>query len=187
MIKKLSLITGALLLASTAHAETLISGPYVALRMGADNAHFKADNKKDHDTTFTFLPAAGIRVKSFRAEFEWDNVARSKLKDVSYHQQRYMAQFYYEFPLRSKFRPFLNAGCGASYVESTYHHNHIRKSGDDTTFVWNAGAGLTFNWTRSWSFDVGYRFIDAGKARLYDDTDVKIQNHEGYAGVRFTF
>lgn len=187
MIKHLSVITGALLFATMAHAETLISGPYVALHGGADNAHFKVDDEKDHDTNIAFLPAVGIRVKAFRAEFQWANIARSKLDNVSYHQQRYMAQFYYEMPLRSKFRPYLNAGCGASYVESTYHNRRIRKSGDDTTFAWNAGAGLTFNWTRSLSFDVGYRFVDAGKPRLYDDTEVKVQDHEGYFGVRLTF
>ena len=186
-MNKLFLIAGALLLATTAQAETLISGPYVALRGGANYGIFKPDNgEKDHKTTMAFLPAAGIRVKSFRAEFEWGNISRAKFKEVKYHQQRYMAQFYYELPFRSKFRPFLNAGCGASYVESNYHHNHTYKSGDDTTFAWNAGAGFTFNWTRSWSFDLGYRYVDAGKANLYG-TDVKIQNHEGYAGVRLTF
>lgn len=186
-MKKFSILLGALLLATTAHAETLVSGPYVALHGGLDNARFKADSKRDHDTTIAFLPAAGIRVKAFRAEFQWADIARSKLENVNYHQQRYMAQFYYELPLRSKFRPFLNVGCGASYVESNYRKNRVRKSGDDTTFAWNAGAGITFNWTRMLSFDLGYRYVDAGKARLYDDTDVKIQNHEGYFGVRLTF
>ena len=187
MMKKLSLMMGVLLLASTAQAEPLINGPYVALRLGADNSHFKSDDAKEHDTTIAFLPAAGIRVKAFRAEFEWANIARVKPHETSYHQQRYMAQFYYEVPFRSKFRPYLNAGVGASYVESTYRHRHIRKSGDDTTLAWNAGAGISFNWTRSWSFDLGYRYVNAGKANLYDDVDVKIQDHEGYFGVRFTF
>jgi len=186
MIKQLSVITSVLLLATAVSAEPLINGPYVALHGGAENAHFKTDDGKKHDTTIAFLPAVGIRVKAFRAEFQWANIARSRFDNVNFHQQRYMAQFYYEFPFRSKFRPYLNAGCGASYVESTYHKRRIRKSDDDTRFAWNAGAGLTFNWTRSWSFDLGYRFVDSGKANLYD-TDVKIQNHEGYFGVRFTF
>ena len=187
MIKKISLITGALLLASTAYAEPLINGPYVTLRLGAENAHFKADGEKEHDTTIAFLPAVGIRVKAFRAEFEWANIARVKPHDASYHQQRYMAQFYYEVPFRSKFRPYLNAGLGASYLESTYRRRHVRKSADDTTLAWNAGAGITFNWTRSLSFDLGYRYINGGKAKLYDDVEVKVQDHEGYFGVRLTF
>jgi len=187
MMKKLSLITGALLLASTAHAEPLINGPYLTLRLGAENAHFKSDNAKEHDTTIAFLPAAGIRVKAFRAEFEWANIARVKPHDTSYHQQRYMAQFYYEIPFQSKFRPYLNAGVGASYVESTYRRRRIRESADDTTLAWNAGAGLSFNWTRYLSFDLGYRYIDGGKPELCDETDVKIRNHEGYFGVRLTF
>jgi len=186
-MKKLSLLAAALLIAGTAHAEPLISGPYVTLRGGVEKSLFKIDHENEHDTTIAFLPAAGIRVKAFRAEFEWANIARVKPKNTSYHQQRYMAQFYYEIPFRSKFRPYLNAGCGASYVESTYRNRHVRKSDDDTSFAWNVGGGLTFNWTRMWSFDLGYRFVNAGRARLYDDVDVKIQNHEGYFGVRLTF
>ena len=187
MMKKVSMVLGVLLLATVAHAEPLVSGPYLTLRGGADSMRFKVDDKKDNKTTIAFLTALGLRVKAFRAEFEWANISRARLENAWYQQQRYMAQFYYEIPFRSKFRPYLNAGAGVSYIDAGYHKRNTRKSGDDTTFAWNIGGGLTFNWTRAWSFDLGYRFIDAGKIRPYEDAEIKVQNHEGYFGVRYTF
>ena len=55
-------------------------------------------------------------------------------------------------------------------------------------YTWNIGAGLGLNVTRHLSFDLGYRYIDAGKPKFFKDADsVKIRNHEGYFGIRYTF
>jgi len=177
------------LFAVQAHAAPLVNGPYIALRAGGDNMHFKSDGETKRNTVFAFLMAVGARLKAFRGEFEWANLTRAKIKDTKtrFEQQRYMAQFYYEIPLRSAIRPYLNAGLGASYTEVNYRDgNNRKKTDDDTTFAWNGGAGITVNWTRMWSFDLGYRYVDTGKAK-FDNGKVRNQNHEIYLGCRLTF
>ena len=164
----------------------------MAIKGGAENTHFKADGEKEHDTSFAFLMAFGVRVKSFRAEFEWANISRNRLKHgpkerTSYDQQRYMAQFYYDFPLRSAFRPYLNVGAGAAYTDVSYRYYNTHDTDNDTTVAWNAGAGLGINVTRAWSFDLGYRYVDSGKLKAFDDATVKVRSHEGYMGIRYTF
>ena len=170
------------LFAVQAQAAPLVNGPYIALRGGADNMHFKTDGKSENKTVFALLMAVGARLKAFRGEFEWANLTKAKTKEIRFTQQRYMAQFYYEVPIRAAIRPYLNAGLGAAYTEA----DHKDKSDDTTTFAWSGGAGFTLNLTRMLSFDLGYRYVDAGKIKFKGDK-IRNQNHEFYFGGRLTF
>ncbi len=190
MKKTLLLIT--CLLLSTGASAALKNGPYIASRIGADYIQFKSAGKEENDTRFIWDLALGARLKKFRGEIEWVDVPRSHIKEKDYdfemEQQRYMLQLYYDFPIRSAIRPFVNVGAGASYAEVTSKGYGISKSDDDTTFTWNAGLGFGVNVTRHLSFDLGYRYIDAGKPKFYSVSDsLKVRNHEGYFGIRYTF
>ena len=185
-MNKMALIT-LLGLSLGANAAPLVNGPYLALRGGADFMHFSSDADHGNKTTFALLIAAGLRVKSLRAEFEWANSSHAHIKNTEFEQQRYMAQFYYDFPLRSVFRPYLNLGVGAAYTDTSYKRFSTYKRKDDTSFAWNGGAGIGLNLTRAWSFDLGYRYIDSGKFKAYDSISVRNRNHEAYFGSRFTF
>lgn len=190
-MKKTLFLILCLMISSGAMA-ALRNGPYITGRMGVDNIQFKAEGEKEKDTRMMWDVALGVRVKNVRGEIEWANTTRSHLKeegvDVKTEQQRYMLQLYYDFPIRSALRPYINVGAGASYVELNSKDEYFSESGDDTAFTWNAGLGLGLNVTRHLSFDLGYRYIDAGKFRFFKDADsVKIRNHEGYFGIRYTF
>lgn len=190
-MKKVLLMTVCLLFSFGASA-ALRNGPYLAGRVGADYIQYRFEDEKENDTRFMWDMALGVRLKNIRGEFEWANTPNSRLKEEGFdfeaEQQRYMLQLYYDFPIRSALRPFVNVGAGASYIEVTTDDNGSSNSDDDTTFTWNVGAGLGLNVTRHLSFDLGYRYIDAGKQKFFKDADsVKIRNHEGYFGIRYTF
>ena len=190
-MKKTLLCITFLLLSSSASA-ALRNGPYLAGRVGADYIQFRTEDEKENDTCFMWDVAFGARLKNFRGEIEWANTPRSHLKneymDIETEQQRYMLQLYYDFPVRSAVRPFVNVGAGASYIELSSKDYDLPETVDDTTFSWNVGAGLGLNVTRHLSFDLGYRYIDLGKPKFYKDAEsVKIRNHEGYFGIRYTF
>ena len=187
-MKKLLFLLAALTISSTVQAANLTNGPYLAGHVGFDYTDYKAGDVKDDDTRFAWDVAFGVRVRNVRTEAQWANTTRGSIKDTDVEQQRYMAQFYYDLPIRSVVRPFLNAGLGAAYTEITYKNGNKKKTADDTTFCWNVGAGIGINVTRYFSFDIGYRYIDAGRAKFKKEADsMRARSHEGYAGVRFTF
>ena len=180
------------LLVSTSASAVLQKGPYIAGRAGLDYTQLKSAGEKENDTSFMWDMALGIRLKNVRGEIEWVNTPRSHLEkeglDTKIEQQRYMLQLYYDFPIRSALRPFVNLGAGASYIEVKSKDVNFSETADDTTFTWNAGLGLGLNVTRHLSFDLGYRYIDSGKPKFFKEADsVKFKNHEGYFGVRYTF
>ena len=181
-IKHLCFTFCALMMATQVAAGSLANRPYLAARAGFDNIQLKADSEKEDKTAFAFLIGLGLRLRSFRAEIEWTDMMRSRLKSVRLEQQRYMLQTYYDLPIRSAFRPYLNLGAGAAYTEVS----DSGKKDDRTGFAWNAGAGLGVNVTRSLSVDIGYRYVDSGKPKLFN-TKVKARSHEGYLGTRFSF
>jgi len=164
----------------------LKNGLYFAIRAGGSDLTIKSDGEKDHKSSLLWINSLGARLNRLRLEAEWTNFARARFEDAKIRQQRYMLQAYYDIPVRLLVRPFVNVGAGAAYTEADIEgssDNH-----DDTTFAWNAGAGLGINITSRISFDVGYRYFDAGKARMIKDSArQRLTGHEGYAGVRISF
>ena len=187
---KKALFIGLLLASSVACAGEYRNGPYVAGHIGFDATSYKAGGEKENQTRMLWDVALGARSRSVRAEFEWANTTRAHIEDAYIEQQRYMGQFYYDIPLRpSAVRPFLNAGLGMAYTElSSLKGNGKREKSDKSTFCWNVGAGLGINVNKWLSFDLGYRYIDAGRPKFFDaEEGTKIRHHEGYTGVRVTF
>lgn len=180
-IKKLALLLGLALLASPVSAE-LANRPYLALRVGGEKLAIKGNGAKDDKAVFAWTIGLGTRLNHFRLELEWDSTTKAKYDTAKVNQQRYMFQGYYDLPIRSAIRPYLNLGAGAAYTEVEIG----RETDDKTTFAWNAGAGIGINVTRFLSFDIGYRYINAGKPKLFD-VGVKTYAHKGYVGARASF
>ena len=181
MKNKLILFLGMLMVAGAAQAE-LKNGPYVGVQLGADRMQVKSGTAKENGTSFAWMMALGMRSKALRAELQWANTTRTKIEKAHVEQQRYMLQLYYEMPIHSVIRPYLNAGAGASYTEVSFSG----EKSDKTTFAWNAGAGLTLNVSSSMSVDLGYRYIDTGKPKVFG-SELQVRHHEGYLGTRFSF
>lgn len=163
------------------------NGPYMAIRGGADMLQMKADGEKEDDVSLAWIMAIGARLKNIRLELEWQNTAKASWEYTDVEQNRYMVQLYYDIPTRTAIRPYLNAGAGLAYTDISFENEFETFSRDKTSFAWNVGAGLGISVSNRLSFDLGYRYFNAGKPKYFDDISVKTDGHEGYFGVRFSF
>ena len=187
-MKKWVLAVMALMVSAPAFARTN-NGPYIAVRFAGTGLEAEMDgveHSKEKNTVFTYGAALGIRLKDVRAELDWASASRADYGEYSYLQQRVMLQLYYDIPLRSVIRPFINVGAGMAYTDFEKRH-HSSSDDDGSSFAWNAGAGLTLAVNRAINVDVGYRYVDAGKKEFYDWPKLKMRAHEGYLGFRYTF
>lgn len=147
--------------------------PYVAFRTAVSL-------QKNHidDNVWANAGAIGIRHQDFRAEIEY--TYREKMSGMSFGDydeittQSLMVNLYYDIPTETVIRPFINAGLGVSNIalRTPYYKDSTNK------FSWSAGAGIAYDISKQWDFDIGYRYIDIGE-------DVK--TNEFYAGIRYTF
>lgn len=127
-------------------------------------------------------------------------------KKDSVSLQTLMFNAWIDIPTGTAFTPYLGGGAGFGFVnyktrlgsvdtqgveESSYESG----SSNETNFAWSLGGGVAYDITTNWTVDLGYRYIDAGKASVsYRDEDgtwgkskVKVQSHDIMLGVRYTF
>lgn len=188
-MKKISIILIILMLSSGSWAR-VNNGPYIAVRGGIASVSTelpRISNSKDSDTDFLYGFAIGARARQTRIEAEFTSSSKIKYGIASYLKQRYMLQLYYDVPLNSVIRPYLNIGAGAAYTDLSVHENNIKSKDHGTSFAWNAGAGLSVSVNQAINFDIGYRYVDDGKKEFFKQHKVHITSHEGYMGVRYTF
>ena len=67
----------------------------------------------------------------------------------------------------------------------------LYRSDDRTVFAYQAGAGLEINLNYGFSLDLGYRYFATSKARFdgnsFAATELKLENHSAFVGVRIRF
>lgn len=189
-MKKYVAFLAVLMMPFIACAGNTRNGPYLGGHVGFDASTYKSESDKENDTRFMWDVALGARARSVRVELELANTMQAHLDDVKMEQFRYMAQFYYDIRARrSAVYPFINVGLGVASTDMILSEAGYKdKKDDDATFCWNVGAGIGLD-VNSWlSFDIGYRYIDAGRAKFFNGSEaVRIRHHEGYTGLRFTF
>ena len=181
------LLTLTLLAMSSAVMAAPRNGPYMAIRGGADMLQMKADAEKEDDVSLAWIMALGARLKNVRLELEWQNTAKASWEYTEVEQNRYMFQLYYDLPTRTAIRPYLNAGAGLAYTDITFKDDFETLARDKNSFAWNVGGGLGIDVNNRLSFDLGYRYFNAGKPKYFDDIGIKTDGHEGYFGARFNF
>jgi len=101
---------------------------------------------------------------------------------------------YFDIPTGSPFTPYIGGGLGMAFnytgMKGESVGEPVSRDRYDTTFAWNAGAGVSYAFTENVSADLGYRFIGAGN-REVKLGDTKISStpyiNEFYLGGRFTF
>ena len=74
---------------------------------------------------------------------------------------------YFDFDVTPPFKPYIGVGAGIAILKQEasilQYHNGVwfggdaLKSGTQTNFAWNAGAGITWEVTSSFAVDLGYR------------------------------
>jgi len=86
-----------------------------------------------------------------------------------------MANAYYDINVHKTVVPYVSAGFGIARVNAgTLSHSiptppnvKINQQGAVTTnFAWNAGVGVKFNFAKDYAIDLGYRYVDLGKAKV---------------------
>lgn len=114
------------------------------------------------------------------------------------HSWDLMANVIKDFDFGSRVTPYLGLGAGlasANISASGYQYGNVTdpyNSYDDSAknFAWNALAGLTFEMSEKWDFDIGYRYFmipdpewgSSGQLRGSD-----YQSHDVFAQFRYNF
>lgn len=179
-----------ILMLSTGATAHINNGPYVSIRAGVGNASTEVsgyEDPKQSDTDFLYSFAIGARTRSIRVEGEVTLSSKIKYMSASYLKQRYMLQLYYDVPLNSIIRPYFNVGAGLNYTDVSINANKRKNKDNGTSFSWNAGAGLSVSVSSALNFDIGYRYVDAGKESFFNLPEIHMTSHEGYMGIRYTF
>ena len=128
---------------------------------------------------------------------------------VTYSQraQTLFLNAFYDIDTGTKFTPYVGAGIGVAFVKadgsldftSMVPPRGVRSYDSRTSnnFAWNLGIGVAYEITRCVKLDVGYRFVNLGKASTnWTDIDGdwqeragsgRMQQHQISAGVRISF
>jgi len=188
-MKKIALVLLVLLMACpTFAAKPLRSGLYVGAKTGAMRVGMKRDTEKKDDVVFPFALSLGLRIRQFRVEAEYSFATKAKNGHYSQETDTAMAQMYYDVPFKSTIRPFANFGIGRHRTsikeEKTLTNNGFKEKRKG--WMWNAGAGVTWNITNAVNVDLGYRYLDIGKLKTQNGT-IKTQHHFVYIGWRYVF
>ncbi len=97
---------------------------------------------------------------------------------------------YYDFKNKSKFTPFVTAGVGIANIDISNIDivgvGPMSDSADDSTFVYQVGAGVSYPISKTVDFDLKYRYFEAS------DPDFPIMtaeyaSHNFYVGLRNSF
>jgi opacity protein-like surface antigen len=105
-----------------------------------------------------------------------------------------MLSIYYDFLLGAEQRwmPYVGAGVGAARNEVEVSDGVVSGDDDDTDFAWQVGAGIGYQVSNSVDVQIGYRYVDFGKADIdFDENagnfEADLFAHEVFAGMRWKF
>jgi len=114
--------------------------------------------------------------------------------------QTLFTNVYCDFPNSTAFTPYIGLGLGLAFIKSegNWEQPSLGFSGTYdakrlTNFAWNIGAGVAYNFSDSFSMDLGYRFAGLGKAEtMFNSYDCRIEAkniymHQILFGIRVTF
>ena len=133
----------------------------------------------------------GEIVLSYRPEYErrvdpgssgFTVGSRSRLQTLSS-----LASLYYDFPIHSRFKPYVGAGVGVA-------RNHLRvdsitspgtngipsQTQSSNHFAWQLGAGVAYEIGPAVALDLGYRYFDGGSVGF----DQTLHAQEVQLGIR---
>lgn len=144
---------------------------------------------------YGFGGAVGMVFNQFRAEFE---VATQKndIDKISFDNftaglgsgdariTTYMVNGFYEFPIADGFGIYVMGGLGMATTKVSIYD----VDGDDNTFAYKAGTGVSYAFTPNVAVDLGYEFLGVSDAEVEDGLEVTdIMSHNVVGAVRFTF
>jgi len=166
----------------------------------------------DFDTGFNVGGAVGIKLNSFRFEFELDysQVDADTLDvtndagigvalglgsltgltialDGDVNTLSYMVNAYYNFENKTNFTPFIRFGFGGA----TINYNDIKTSGvllvddGDTVLAYKVGGGIDYKISESLSLIADYHYFATTNPEFTDSTGAKFESEYGRHNVNF--
>ena len=97
---------------------------------------------------------------------------------------------YYDFHNKSKFTPFVTAGLGVVNVDvsdiNIVGGGLMSTPDDDSSFVYQVGAGVSYPITKKIDFDVKYRYFKASDPE-FEIMTAEYSSHNLYIGIRSSF
>ena len=168
--------------------------PYIGIRagMGYNNLNYSFNDKKEsvEDLDFRGRVAMGLEVcDTVRSEIEWSLYSKTKdtktfndIEDVRIENklQTLMWNTYWEIGDYQMIRPFIGAGIGLAFSDTTREGPTIdRYSHDKTAFTAMGSIGMTFDW-KIFAVDVAARYN-------YADVRSGLHDFGGDIGIRFMF
>lgn len=119
--------------------------------------------------------------------------------DVTAHSL--MANAFYDFNNDSVFTPYIGAGLGFAYLDTTYRagianglSGSVASTSNNWNFAWNVGAGVAYHINDAVALDLGYRYVDLGTvetgtttvSNFLGSSSVDYTAHEMSIGLRFS-
>lgn len=141
-----------------------------------------------------FGVAVGIAYKDpsgmLRTELEYNKNGNSTKSygviDFEVETQSVMLNTYYHLPTGSALTPYIGGGIGVSHIKGTAELMGLSGSIKKTNFAWQAGAGISYDLTKNFALDLGYRYMDYGDFEK-DGVSLDTTAHEFYTGIRISF
>ncbi len=141
-----------------------------------------------------FGVAVGMSYKNssgmLRTELEYNKNGNStksySLIDFEVETQSVMLNTYYHLPTGTSLTPYIGGGIGVAHVKGTAEIMGLSGSIKKTNFAWQAGAGLSYDLTKNFALDLGYRYMDYGNFEK-EDVSLDTTAHEFYTGIRVSF
>ncbi len=162
------------------------AGVYFGLKGGLEDIQVK-DKKADlreFESDLVGSVFVGYHRSFFRFDLEYTYHPERKYADKTLKMTNHtgMANLYFEPPVKSFLKPYIGAGAGINY-----HDTEVGDESDsNTTFAWSASAGIGLEVSDHVFLDLGYRYMDMGKAKI-DGEKIKTRSQQGYIGLRFEY
>jgi opacity protein-like surface antigen len=167
--------------------------PYMALRVGAGytNLNYRYNGFKESfsDEEMHGRVALGLAMwcNKARTEVEWSLFTKIKDNDmfgtdnvnINTKMQNLLMNFYMDLGDYQMIRPFIGAGAGVAFADSSREVAGVIEDHDMTRFSAMGTVGVTFDW-RVFAVDMAFRYT-------YADVDSGIHNFGGDIGIRYMF
>lgn len=158
---------------------------YVSVKAGISAMDMSDFNVEDHNVANLGI-GAGYRVNDYlRTELDYTFKSGSVegLYDIDWNTNALTGQLYVDIPTQTPVTPFVNVGGGVAF--SNYERTLLGykiQDDNDTTFTWNAGAGVNVKVTDRISIDAMYKYVDYGKP-----FNIKVTSNDFILGMRMQF
>ena len=99
----------------------------------------------------------------------------------------FLVNGYYDFYSENTFSPYVMAGIGALSHDTSATFAGMTVSGDDVTFGYQVGAGVSYKITEAVKLDANYHYLGSGDIEYGDGASAEYGAHELRAGLRYSF